>query len=457
MKVKSPGNFSPLNRLDSEIDVLMDAPRKVPRVRTSIVGDKKLTSQDAFEQRDTASRETSERKPVRSEVVQRENFKREPIEREAVKREQFIREPAKRERVERESVGKEATWQKTKEPKSNLERSASAKRDTEASPRLEARNRDPLTDAPVPRADTHFRRERGYNKASPQGSTNAVKEVRAKVSRMVLYRGLGLMVLLCAFAGFAYFVSEPIAKLLERPLKSVAVEGRFQYFPKERAMELIAAEIDGDFLQLQLEDLKAVLQADPWVENVYLSRRWPDTLVVKVAEQQPIARWDANGFLNQRGEIIRVKEVDKLLGLPWLQGNEINAREIMQQYQDLSTLLRARGLEISILSCDNKKSWRITLKNDVEIAIGRDQVMEKMRRFVTVYDNFLNGVWADVKSIDVRYTNGVSVRWVTDSVMAKKYLKPDAAIKSGTVKPKAVAPNGVVPEMVKSEITKPKL
>jgi cell division protein FtsQ len=430
MKVKSPGNYSPLNMLDSEIDVLMDAPRKVPRVRTSIIGDKKLTIQDAFEQRDSARRETSERKPVRSDTVGPEAHKREPVKREV---------------IEREPVRSEAPWQKTKERKSNHERSTATKHGTETSPRLEARNREPLSDAQVPRADTHFRRERGYHKASPQGSANAVKEVRAKVSRMVLYRGLGLMVLLCAFAGCAYFVSGPIAKLLERPLKSVAVEGRFQYFPKERAMELITAEIDGDFLQLELENLKKVLQADPWVENVYLSRRWPDTLVVKVAEQQPIARWDANGFLNQRGEIIRVKEVDKLLGLPWLQGNEINAREIMQQYQDLSTLLRARGLEISILSCDNKKSWRITLKNDVEIAIGRDQVMEKMRRFVTVYDNFLNGVWADVKSIDVRYTNGVSVRWVTDSAMAKKYLKPDVASKTGNVKPKVATPEIVKP------------
>jgi cell division protein FtsQ len=207
----------------------------------------------------------------------------------------------------------------------------------------------------------------------------------------------------------------------------VAVEGQFQFLPKDRAMELIQAEIDGDFIHLNLERLKTVLLTDPWVEHVYLSRRWPDTLVVKIAEQKPIARWDANGFLNQRGEIIRVKDVDKLLGLPWLQGNEINAREIMQQYQDMSTLMRSRGLEIITLKCDDKKSWRLTLKNDVEIAIGRDQVMEKLRRFVTVYDKFLNTVWNDVKAIDVRYANGVSVRWVADSEMAKKYLKPDAS------------------------------
>lgn len=404
MKSKLPGNYSPLSTLDSERDVLLEAPRKVPRVRTSIVGDKKLTVLDTVEQHDTTKRET---------------VKRETPEREAVKR---------------ETIWRETPWQETRERKNVVERSASPKHSVDVQPRLEVRNRVPVNDLNLPRAEAHFHRERGYNKASPQGKSSAVKEVRTKVSRLFIYRGLGLMVLLCAFAGFAYFISEPIAKLLERPLKSVAVEGRFQYFPKDRAMELIAAEIDGDFLQLKLEHLKSVLEADPWVEHVFLSRRWPDTLVVKVAEQQPIARWDVDGFLNQRGEIIRVKEVDKLFGLPWLQGNEINAREIMQQYQDLSTLLRARGLEISILNCDNKKSWRITLKNGVEIAIGRDQVMEKMRRFVTVYDNFLSGVWGDVKSIDVRYTNGVSVRWVTDSAMAKKYLKADLVVKPGVAK-----------------------
>jgi len=46
--------------------------------------------------------------------------------------------------------------------------------------------------------------------------------------------------------------------------------------------------------------------------------------------------------------------------------------------------------------------------------------MEKLRRFVTVYDKFLNSVWGDVAGIDVRYTNGVAVRWKPDSDMAKK-------------------------------------
>jgi cell division protein FtsQ len=144
-------------------------------------------------------------------------------------------------------------------------------------------------------------------------------------------------------------------------------------------------------------------------------------LVVKIAEQKPIARWD-EGFLNQRGDIVRVKEMKGLNHLPWLQGDEIYAAEILQQYQDLSLLLRPKGLEILALHCDSKKSWRLTLKNDVEIAIGRDQVMEKMRRFVTVYEAQLHQVWQDVKSIDVRYSNGVAVRWIEGSDTAKKMI-----------------------------------
>ncbi|MFM7855525.1 MAG: cell division protein FtsQ/DivIB, partial [Flammeovirgaceae bacterium] len=71
--------------------------------------------------------------------------------------------------------------------------------------------------------------------------------------------------------------------------------------------------------------------------------------------------------------------------------------------------MRPKGLEIIEMQCDSKKSWRLTLKGDVNISIGRDLVMEKMRRFVTVYDAELHQLWSDIKSIDVRYSNGIAV------------------------------------------------
>lgn len=286
-------------------------------------------------------------------------------------------------------------------------------------------------DMPVARPESVARRERGYTKASPQGKKSRANESTGGSSGIKLAfkwnfswlnRRFAALVMVIALGVAIYWASGPIAKVFERPIKSVVVEGEFHLISKQRATELIGDEINGDFLQLDLMELKAALLSDPWVEKVMLTRRWPDTLVVKIIEQKPIARW-GDGFLNQRGEIVRVDNAGPLSGLPWLQGSEADAIEILQQYQDLSQILRSRGLDVLALKCDNKKSWRLTVKNHVEIAIGRDQVMEKIRRFVTVYDTHLSSVWSDVKAIDVRYTNGVAVRWVADSAMAKKYIK----------------------------------
>lgn len=293
---------------------------------------------------------------------------------------------------------------------------------------------DVLMNAPLPRRRSievqterpqrNVRRAQGHERVTPQGQHRAAKRnAPATVNYWKWVNpkwllGIGLLIATVAI----YFVYEPLEKLLERPLKSVVVEGEFHFISKTRATELISQEIDNNFLRLDLMRLKHVLMDDPWVESVSLVRRWPDTLVVKILEQKPIARWD-NGFLNQRGEIVRVKATDQLQGLPWLQGNETDAVEILQQYQDLSQLLRPRGLDISALKCDNKKSWRLTLAKDVEIVIGRDQVMEKMRRFMTVYDTQLSHVWSDVRAVDVRYSNGIAVRWAENSESAKKYLR----------------------------------
>ena len=41
-------------------------------------------------------------------------------------------------------------------------------------------------------------------------------------------------------------------------------------------------------------------------DNAVVTRQWPDTLLIKIVEQQPIARWNSQDFLNLRGEIVKL-------------------------------------------------------------------------------------------------------------------------------------------------------
>jgi cell division protein FtsQ len=256
------------------------------------------------------------------------------------------------------------------------------------------------------------RRVKGYSGVSPRGASRRQgrqelsPEAKGRIRKL-----LGLVVLVGLLAGAYHFGSTAVGPWLQRPVASVAVEGEFRYLPKERVMTVISTQITTDFLQLDLAILKRVLEQEPWIERAALARRWPDTLQVRIYEQQPIARWGDTGFLNFRGEVIELDSNAMLQDLPWLHGSDSEAIEIMQRYQDLAKLLRSRGMDIAKLASDGKRAWRMTLGNGVEIAIGRDQVMEKVQRFVRVYDLHLQESWAEVQAIDVRYSNGVAVRW----------------------------------------------
>lgn len=250
---------------------------------------------------------------------------------------------------------------------------------------------------------------------APRGAT---QKGGAKKWSPELLKSLRIGVWSLIFIGLAVtayrYAAEPLERALNRPIASVKVEGEFRYLERQKVADLISATLEEEFLELDLQGVKAVLEGEPWIEKVSVQRQWPDVLRVRVYEQQPIARWGETGFLNQKGAIIRVEDAHKLNALPWLDAEDEQAGEVMRQYQDIAPLLRARGLTLKSLKCDQRKSWKMELQNDIEVNIGRGLVMEKVRRFITVYDRQLGQSWSEVASVDLRYDSGIAVAWVEE-------------------------------------------
>lgn len=250
---------------------------------------------------------------------------------------------------------------------------------------------------------------------APRGATqrNGSKKWSPKLIRTLRW-GLWSLVVLGGLVTVYLYAEEPLARALNRPIASVKVEGEFRYLEKQKAADLIGATLQEDFLGLDLQRVKAVLEEEPWIERASVQRQWPDILRVRVYEQQPIARWGETGFLNQKGVIIRVEDAHKLNALPWLDAKDEQAAEVMRQYQDIAPLLRARGLALKSLKCDRRKSWKMQLQDDIEVNIGRDLVMDKMRRFISIYDRQLKQSWSEVASVDLRYDSGIAVAWLDE-------------------------------------------
>ncbi len=241
---------------------------------------------------------------------------------------------------------------------------------------------------------------RGANRKQQQ-AVDSSGSVLSKLPTLVLFAVLGLVI----YGGALLY------RQIDRPLTNVMIGGDFTFIETAELSELVAKEIDGGFLSVNLTRLGYVLREHPWVDEVRLRREWPSILKVEVIEEVPIARWGEKGFLNRLGEELLIKNNEHLGALPVLRADFGSSREMMENYQLMAELLIPTGLKIAQLKRDNLGVWYIDTATGVRLVIGRDQVSEKIRRFSVVWAAGLSYQLKQIESIDLRYPNGLAVTW----------------------------------------------
>lgn len=201
---------------------------------------------------------------------------------------------------------------------------------------------------------------------------------------------------------------------LDRPIRQVLVESKLGEVEARNQQQLQAQlERFGEarFLSTRLAGLQQALEQLPWVDQVRISRIWPDQLKVEVVEQQPIARWGEQQWLNSRGQVFSGVTRTPETVMPQLIGPEGSQEQVMQQYWSLTRILRPMGYSIARLELRARGSWFVDTREGLELLLGRDQVLEKMRRFTTIYERELKAQMNQIARVDLRYANGLAIAW----------------------------------------------
>ena len=209
----------------------------------------------------------------------------------------------------------------------------------------------------------------------------------------------------------AIFGADFIYKQIDTPLSKIMVGGNFNHLEEQELAELVNMEIDGGFLSMNLNQLRQELQSHPWIHQVSVRREWPSTLKVEVIEEVPIARWGKKGFLNRLGDQLSLPENSNLKSLPVLEADFGSSQDMIAQYLLLAELLAPTDLRLTELQRDAVGAWQIETAAGVRIVLGRDQIIEKIRRLIVVWGSGLDIQLNNIATIDLRYPNGLAVSW----------------------------------------------
>jgi len=217
------------------------------------------------------------------------------------------------------------------------------------------------------------------------------------------------------------FGADFIYKQIDTPLSRIMVGGKFNHLQEQELAELVNIEIDGGFLSMNLNQLRQELQSHPWIHQVSVRREWPSTLKVEVIEEVPIARWGKQGFLNRLGDQLSLPDNSNLQSLPELEADFGSSQDMIAQYLLLAELLAPTDLKLTELQRDAVGAWQVETASGVKIVLGRDQIIEKIRRLVMVWGSGLDVQLNNIATIDLRYPNGLAVSWRDQDLAASDF------------------------------------
>ncbi|MEX2365033.1 MAG: cell division protein FtsQ/DivIB [Pseudohongiellaceae bacterium] len=256
---------------------------------------------------------------------------------------------------------------------------------------------------------THTQKNR---KLQPRRNRGASMIARQKVEKPAFRLPRRLLFLLLG-VGLLYLGGSNLNKLYrqvnEQTMEVVRIQGNVNYVSEDQIRRAMAGFMSQSLITIDLEEVRRILETEPWINKVELQREWPETMVIKVTEEVAVARWGDAELLNQKGEIFTPGEISRHFGLPYLSGPKGSERKVMTQFQKFNQLLYPLGLGIASLNLNTRDAWQLVLENGVTVSVGNNNLMAKMRRFVTFMDSFFLEKMGDIEAIDLRYANGISV------------------------------------------------
>tara|TARA_B100000989_G_scaffold53171_1_gene35575 strand:- start:2201 stop:2860 length:660 start_codon:yes stop_codon:yes gene_type:complete len=201
---------------------------------------------------------------------------------------------------------------------------------------------------------------------------------------------------------------------LDKPIDRVVVNGDFYHLKEKEVINLIDQKVKDGFLSLNLSGLNKYLESEPWIRNATIRRSWPSTIIVDITEEKPIARWGEKQVLNNVGDYLEITDKQSIKNLPTFTSEFGKSKEMIKSYQLMSEIFGPTGLKVQEIRRDVVGSWLITTSSGIQINLGRNQLVQKLRRFQVVWSAQLSSQVEKIKTIDMRYPNGISVAWNQD-------------------------------------------
>ncbi|EGT4305800.1 cell division protein FtsQ [Cronobacter sakazakii] len=202
------------------------------------------------------------------------------------------------------------------------------------------------------------------------------------------------------------------------PLSKLVVTGERHYTRNDDIRQsILALGAPGTFMTQDVNIIQNQIERLPWIKQASVRKQWPDELKIHLVEYVPIARWNDQHMIDTDGTSFSVpSDRASKQTLPLLYGPEGSENEVLQGFRAMGQVLAKDKFTLKEAAMTARRSWQVTLSNNIKLNLGRDDTMKRLECFVELYPVLQQQAQTDHKQIsyvDLRYDSGAAVGWET--------------------------------------------
>lgn len=207
-----------------------------------------------------------------------------------------------------------------------------------------------------------------------------------------------LCLLLLAVGALRYVLRLPVF-----PLNAVELTAAPQRVSSEQLERVVREQVRGNFFTVDLSRTRAAFEQLPWVRKVSVRRKFPWKLEVELEEHVALARWNGTALVNTHGEVFTAASEQVL---PAFIGQSDTSAQVTQIYGEFAAVLQPIQQQIVQISLSPRFAWQIKLDDGMVLELGREEMQQRLARFVKVYPYSLAALARPANHVDLRYRNG---------------------------------------------------
>ena len=189
------------------------------------------------------------------------------------------------------------------------------------------------------------------------------------------------------------------------PIDEVEITSTSSYYNNKKINDIVASIQGQDLLSLDLSDIKRNIRSDDWIKDVEIKKSFPDKLEIIIIPQRPYAVYNSK-IMMMDGTIIRASSLQ--LDLPIITDHTNDSLSSMSALILTSEFLEKIDLDIKKIEIHDSL---IKVFTSTTILISDTDNYEKnLNRLVLIFEDLQKLFKRDIKSIDMRYSNGFAIK-----------------------------------------------